>query len=116
MIEALLSILILWVLVVVTWVLYICAMQLKYHRKELYPVVRFHAYILAGVTILLDVVVNVIVSIPLLESPRWDLGEFLLSPRLQRLRNEQGETWRGAMAAWLCEHMLNQFDRSGDHC
>jgi len=116
MLNVLLIILIVWAICAATWALYICSMQLRYHRKKLYPVARIHAYILAGFTIALDAVVNVLVSIPLLELPRWDLGEFLLSPRLRRIRDDKGDTWRGAVARWLCEHMLNQFDWSGDHC
>lgn len=109
-------ILTIWILVVVTWALYICSMQLKHHKQDLHPIAKFHAYILAGFTIALDFVLNIIASVPLLELPRWDLEEFLLSPRLKRIRENQGDTWRGSVASWICEHMLNQFDRSGDHC
>lgn len=116
MIELLWTFLIVWALVALTWALFICSMQLKYNRHRLHPIAKFHAYILAGITILLDAVINIIASIPLLEPPRWDLGEFLLSPRLRRMRDDHGSTWRGLVASWLCEHMLNQFDRSGDHC
>jgi len=116
MIEALWLILVVWAMAVMTWALYICSMQLKYHKQNLYPVARFHAYILAAATIVLDAIINIFASIPLLELPRWDLGEFLLSPRLRRMRDDESDTWRGLVASWLCEHMLNQFDRSGDHC
>ena len=114
MVNALLAILALYILLVVTWALYICSMQLRHHRHELHPVAKAHAYALAGLMLALDLVMNIVMSVPLLEPPRWDRGEWLLSPRLKRL-NGHG-SWRGRIAAWLCEHMLNQFDRSGDHC
>ena len=109
MINTLLAILALYVLFIVTWALYICSMQLRHHRHELHPVAKAHAYILAGLMLALDFLVNIVMSVPLLEPPRWDRGELLLSPRLKRLHER--DSWRGRVARWLCEHLLNQFDK-----
>ena len=98
-----------------TWALYVASMQFRHFKDKLHPVAKAHAYLIGGVMIVLDFVVNILMSIPLLELPRWDQGEFLLSPRLKRW-NSKNDGWRTAVATWLCEHLLNQFDRSGDHC
>lgn len=99
---------------VITWVLYVASMQFLHFRDDLYPVAKAHAYLVGGVMIALDFLINIFMSVPLLEPPRYDKGEFLLSPRLKRWNKT--DSWRGRFAAWICEHFLNQFDRSGDHC
>lgn len=97
-----------------TWVLYIASMQFLHFRDELYPVAKFHAYLVGGVMFAFDFLLNIIMSFVFFELPRYDKKEFLLSPRLKRWNKTK--TWRGKIAGWLCEHFLNQFDRSGDHC
>lgn len=105
----------LWLLSMATWIFYIAGMHLFYLKDQLHPVAKFHAYIVGGILILLDVILNIVVSIPLLEIPQWHKGEFLLSPRLERWKkNDYG--CRSKIAFWLCEHLLNQFDLYGDHC
>jgi len=100
---------------VLTWGMYVASMQFRYFKDKLHPVAKVHAYLIGGAMIALDFVINIFMSVPLLEPPRWDRGEFLLSPRLKR-HNREDSGWRSRVASWLCEHLLNQFDRSGDHC
>ena len=114
MLSVLLLVVYVYLLFIATWALYIVSMQFKHHKDRLYPVAKANAYLIVAAMLVLDFVVNIVASIPLLELPRWDKGEFLLSPRLER--HKQGDTWRYFVAAWICEHFLNQFDRSGDHC
>ena len=109
------TILIVYGILVLTWGLYVASMQFRHFKDKLHPVAKAHAYLIGAVMIALDFVINIVMSVPLLELPRWDKGEFLLSPRLKRW-NKHNDSWRTDIAAWLCEHLLNQFDRSGDHC
>lgn len=106
---------IIYIIAVLTWTLYICSMQFKYHKEDLYPIAKFHAYIIVIAMLILDVLLNILVSPLFLEPPRYDKREWLLSPRLKRWNRERSG-YRSRMAGWICEHFLNQFDRSGDHC
>lgn len=99
-----------YLLCVVTWFFYVAIMHLKLVRDDLHPVAYWHAMAFLVIGLILDVVLNWLVGSALfLERPR----EFLLTARLQR--HKKGTGWRRAVAAWLCEHLLNQFDRGG-HC
>lgn len=61
---------------------------------------------------LMDVFANVtIASLVFLEPPR----EWLVTGRLQRYI-AQGKGWRYVKAKYICDHLLDVFDPSGDHC
>lgn len=67
-------------------------------------------FIVAGY--LMDVVANVTVaSLVFLEPPR----ELLVTSRLQRYV-AQKNGWRFRIADWICNHLLDVFDPSGNHC
>ena len=116
MVSIVYFILIVYGIFVGTWALYVASMQFRHFKDKLHPVAKAHAYLIGGVMVALDFVVNILISIPLLELPRWDQEEFLLSPRLKRWNRKESNEWRTKVAAWICEHLLNQFDHSGDHC
>ena len=61
---------------------------------------------------LMDVVANQTdASLVYLAPPR----ELLVTSRLQRyVAQERG--WRFRIANWICNHLLDVFDPSGDHC
>ena len=61
---------------------------------------------------LMDVIANLTVaSLVFLEPPR----ELLVTSRLQRyVAQENG--WRFRIADWICNHLLDVFDPSGNHC
>lgn len=103
-----------WALALITWVLYLAIMALLPHRNELYPVAKFHAYILLAFGLVFDVALNVIVgSILFLEPPHP--SRILLTARLsEHVTHNHG--WRTALAKWLCMHLLDQFDPNGKHC
>lgn len=62
-----------------------------------------------GLTI--DFLVNVVVATPLfLELPR----EWTVSARVSRHCGQ--DSWRGVIACWICDNLLNTFDPSGRHC
>lgn len=99
-------------LMVVVWLFYLASMHLVRYRSELGPVAKAHGYLIVGVGLVLDAVLNLAVATVLfLEPPR----ELLLTARLKRLVGRD-LGWRGDLAAWVCERLLNQFDPSGGHC
>lgn len=114
MIELALTIVAGYGLAVATWLFYLAVMHLKPHRDALHPIARAHAYALLGVGLVLDFVLNVLIGSILFAKPPQD---WLLTGRLQRYIRDPGEkAWRRALAAWICRHLLDQFDPSGNHC
>lgn len=98
-----------YVLMLVTWLFYLAAMNLIKLKDQLHGFAKFNGYILVTIGVILDVLLNWIVgSILFLEIPR----EFLLTERLQR--HKKGKGWRYKLAYWLCENLLNPFDPG--HC
>lgn len=60
-----------------------------------------------------DIYCNTIpLSILLLEFPKW--REFTVTARLTRLSTQGG--WRGDVARWACDDLLDDLDPSGKHC
>lgn len=58
-----------------------------------------------------DAFANVfIASFVLAEAPR----EWLVTTRLSRLEHEHG--WRGDIARWVCDSILDPLDPTGEHC
>lgn len=103
-----------WALVVICWVLYLAIMQLAEHRRALHPVAKFHAYcVILPVGYVFDAALNLLACALFLRLPR----DWLLTGTLQRIRyTEPAGSWREAVACWVCEHLLNQFDPKGRHC
>ena len=103
-----------WALVVLCWVLYLAIMNLAEHRHALHPVAKFHAYcVILPIGYVVDAVLNLLVCAIFLRRPR----DWLLTGTLQRIRfMEPAGLWREAVACWVCEHLLNQFDPKGRHC
>jgi len=61
---------------------------------------------------LMDVIANLTVaSLVFMEPPR----ELLVTARLQRYV-ASGKGWRFTIADWICNHLLDVFDPSGNHC
>jgi hypothetical protein len=114
MIELLITIAIGYGLMVVTWLFYLAVMALMPHRHNLHPIAKAHAYVLLGIGLALDALLNLVVGTLLfLDPPR----EWLLTLRLMRyLRNVHERAWRRDLAEWLCDHLLDQFDPNGTHC
>jgi len=94
-----------------SWVLYLAVMALKPHRREMGIVAKIHAYALLVIGLVVDLVLTVVIGSALFLSwPR----EATLTGRLKRHKAEGG--WRGKVAAWICDRLLNQFDPDGKHC
>lgn len=95
------------------WALYIVAMALQRARRAgvltTTALVMGSPLIVCGV--LLDALVNAtLMTALLLEWPR----EWLVTTRLKR--HCGADTWRGAVARWVCHKLLDAFDPDGRHC
>lgn len=97
---------------VICWILYLAIMNLAEHRDKLHPVAKFHAYfVILPVGYVVDALLNLLVCAIFMRVPR----DWLLTGTLKRtIAADDG--WRCATAAWICEHLLNQFDPKGKHC
>lgn len=96
------------------WPAYVfCMAMLRAHQAG--GVTRFawclaFPFILAS--IVLDVALNFTVfALLTLDTPRR--GEWTFSQRLNRLVHDDG--WRGAVARWLADNLLDPYDPSGAH-
>lgn len=97
------------------WVYYLAVMNLKRVRdtEGLSPQAKWLGMGVLFEGYLKDVVLNVLLSVPLLEFPR----ELTVSARLKRLNVESSTKlgkWRAKVAKWV-EPLLDPFDPSGDH-
>lgn len=109
--RILLTMIYIYLFVFISWILFLSVMSLKTHRHELGPVAKIHGYALLGIGLAVDLVLTVVIgSVLFLSPPR----ELTLTGRLKRHKADGG--WRGRMAAWVCEKLLNQFDAGGHHC
>lgn len=99
---------------VVCWVLYLAIMNLSRVRQQLHPFAKFNAYcIILPIGYAFDAALNLIACALFMRIPR----DWLLTGTLQRIRNtEPSGKWREKLAAWVCTHLLNQFDPKGRHC
>ena len=61
----------------------------------------------------LDMLVNLtFASLLFAELP----GELLVTSRLQRYVDATAAGWRHRLALWICDHLLDVFDPTGNHC
>jgi hypothetical protein len=101
----------------VFWGLYVLVMGIyrAHLAKRLTPVTTALSlpFVLLGYA--MDVLTNITVaSLVFLEPPR----EFLVTTRLQRhiASTYARGGWRKRLATWVCDHLLDVFDPTGDHC
>lgn len=95
----------------ILWVLYLAVMNLK-RVKDADKLSRTALILGTPVLIfglLIDLICNVLLSVPLLEMPR----ELTVTARLKR-HNKDTSGWRKQVALWF-EPILDPFDPSGDH-
>lgn len=97
---------------VICWILYLAIMNLSRVRRDLHPFAKFNAYVIVlPIGYVFDALLNLLVCGIFLRLPR----DWLLTGTLKRMiATDDG--WRCATAAWICEHLLNQFDPKGKHC
>lgn len=95
------------------WALYIVVMALQRAKRagtlSTTALVMGAPLIVCG--LVLDALVNIILmTVLLLEWPK----EWLVTARLKRHCGQP--TWRGAIARWMCQNLLDTFDPDGRHC
>lgn len=102
-----------YVALVFAWVLYLATMNLLRVRHDLHPVAKFNAYgIILPVGLTVDFILNIgFCALVFHRIPR----DWLLTGTLKRTINTD-DGWRSKAAAWICTHLLNQFDPKGKHC
>ena len=94
------------------YILYLAVMNFKAQRHVLHWVVKVMAVIILAVGYVLDLILTMVVgTVVFLSLPKWN--EWTFTARLKRHRADGG--WRGKVAAWICEEMLNPFVVGG-HC
>ena len=97
------------------WALYILVMGI--YRAHLDKRLTRLTYALAmpwvALGFALDVVVNVTVASLLFLEPPWEL---LVTSRLKRHIAASAGGWRHRLAVFICDHLLDVFDPTGNHC
>lgn len=102
-----------YVLFLATWTVYLAVMNLAEHLDKLHPFAKLNAYLLLfTVGYPLDLLFNVVASVVLF----WRLPKgWLFTGTLKHWIASDDER-RANLAAWICTHLLNQFDPKGRHC
>lgn len=98
------------------WAFFLVAMALKRAKMEgtLSKTAAFFGWPLVFVGYVLDAFANMtFMSIILLELPRWNEGEILVTDRLKRIRKTE-TNWRKHLADWFVP-LLNPYDPGGPH-
>jgi hypothetical protein len=99
---------------VICWILYLAIMNISRVRRDLHPFAKFNAYlIILPIGYVFDAALNLLACAIFMRIPR----DFLLTGTLKRIQvMEPSGSWRETVAAWVCVHLLNQFDPKGKHC
>lgn len=100
---------------------YIAVMALRDRRNEgtLSAVDQVLGRLTLFVGLIIDVVVNTLMSFIFLELPHWHRGELLLTPRMRRLASLSADSkglakYRRSVCRWLLGQ-IDQHDKSGGH-
>lgn len=101
-------------LFVICWVLYLAIMNIARVRHDLHPFAKANAYlVILPIGYIADALLNLLACAIFLRRPQ----DWLLTGTLKRIQaTEPPGSWRETVAAWVCMHLLNQFDPKGRHC
>lgn len=96
------------------WAAYVLVMGIyrAHLDKRLTTVTKILAAPWVVIGYALDVLVNVTVASLVFWEPPWEL---LVTTRLQR-HIDARYGWRHRRAQWICDHLLDPFDPTGNHC
>jgi hypothetical protein len=98
--------------IIIMWILYLASMSILANRPFIKPSVWYLASGVVMTAVLFDALINLtICTVIFLDWPH----EWLLSQRLKRYHLTDFN-WRGQMAGWICENILNPFDPNKSHC
>lgn len=102
-----------YLLLVVTWVLYVAVMHMKVKRETMGRVALFHSYVALFIFgYPLDLIANAIVSLLAFQRLPKD---WLLTGTLKYWVASDDKR-RAKWASYICRDLLNPFDPSGKHC
>ena len=96
------------------WAMYVLVMGIyrAHLAKRMTPVTLALSLPFVALGYVMAVLANItIASVVFVEPPQ----EILVTDRLKRHINH-GTGWRQALASYVCDHMLDMFDPSGNHC
>lgn len=99
---------------VVLWIFFLAVMRIIPVKDQMVPIVKYHAYAIAFIAFVLDVVFNIVVG-TVLFLQLLKISEPTFSQRLEQY-NKHDTGWRHNIAKWICTNVLDLFDPSGDHC
>jgi len=110
----------------ITWVYFTAIMRLQLMREAgLLDVKRnktmwYLSWFNLVIGLFLDALLNVLISVPMLELPQWQNKEILTTARLCRYYESTDTSWlttkiRKPFATWAGEVLLNDVDPSGKH-
>ena len=97
------------------WALYILVMGI--YRAHLSGRLSKVGYVLGLPLVVLGYAVDILAQYTIATAYFMDWprrGEWLVTDRL--IRYSGGTGWRKAKADWICTHLLDVFDPSGNHC
>lgn len=96
------------------WLLYVATMGLyrAHLARRLVGVTRLMGWPLVLVAGAVDVVANLTLAVVLFADPP---REWLVTTRLRRYMAE-GRGWRFEVAEYVCTHLLDPYDPTGNHC
>ncbi len=95
------------------WVLYLAIMSL--YRAHLNNKLTKLGYVLGSPLLIVGLVIDFIMNLTIFTVLFFELPkEWLVTKRLQRHIRRSG--WRFKLANFICEHMLNFADPTGNHC
>jgi hypothetical protein len=101
-----------YVLFLVTWLFYLAIMNIAEHKDALHPFAKTNAYVLLGIGYPLDALFNVVASVVMFQR----LPKAWLFTGTLKYWIASNDARRAVLAAWVCVHLLNQFDPKGRHC
>ena len=100
-------------LFVICWVLDLAIMNIARVRQDLHPFAKANAYLfILPIGYVADALLNLVACAIFMRRPK----DWLLTGTLKRIQNtEPSGSWREIVAAWVCVHLLNQFDPKWRH-
>lgn len=95
------------------WALYVLVMGL--YRAHLNHKLSKFIYFLAAPFLLLGLIVDFLANITLASIVFLDIPrEWLVTARLKKYVPK--DNWRGKLARYICDNLLDIFDPTGNHC
>lgn len=97
------------------WGFYVLVMGLYRAHMDgrLTRTTRFMSLPFLAIGVVLDVLANIFIATIIFWEPPY---EWLVTTRLERHMQKDVLNWRGHLAIWVCENLLDIHDPRGEHC